>query len=211
MVTFVTFVTGALLMAQEPVGPTSDPAAQAAPSTPAQLWKRMPAHQRLRVATHFWEDREATAQQAEAIVEIARRLKFRVKSVQGLAVERKAKYLASMPLSDALANYVLVAYHLATQRPLMGAFLDQLGIAHENGVLAGESITPPDRRRLADAARAVLATYPRADVEVYLRTLLVQDPGTWGSLAEVIDPAIAAAAAEEAKAGAARGGGAGHP
>ena len=34
-----------------------------------------------------------------------------------------------------MAGRALILYHLAEQRPMMGAFLDALGIAHENGLI----------------------------------------------------------------------------
>ena len=52
----------------------------------------------------------------------------------GLAPERRAKYLATLPnVPDAIAARALVNYHLATQRPMMSAFLDRVGIAHVSG------------------------------------------------------------------------------
>ena len=35
-------------------------------------------------------------------------------------------------------------YHLERQRPMMGAFLDLLGIAHENGLINEENVIKPD-------------------------------------------------------------------
>ena len=36
--------------------------------------------------------------------------------------------------------------HLAEQRPMMGAFLDALGIAHENGLIQDDAVAPTRRR-----------------------------------------------------------------
>ena len=52
-------------------------------------------------------------------------------------------------VSDLLAARLLVAYHLQHQRPMMGAFLDELGIAHDDGLIKDESPKAPD----ADEAR----------------------------------------------------------
>src|SRR5262245_31354342 len=101
--------------------------------TPSRLWKHMTAEQRRRAARAFWSDEEARADQLQAVMLIAQLKKFRPKTVNGLDVDRKARHLATMPaLPDALAARTLVLYHLAEQRPMMGAFLDALGIAHEN-------------------------------------------------------------------------------
>ncbi len=79
---------------------------------------------------------------------LAKRLNFRTKSVQGLPVERRARHLAQLPdVSDALAGRALIAYHFAHERPLMAAFLDALGIAHEDGLITAEDVPSPLRQR----------------------------------------------------------------
>lgn len=142
---------------------------------------------RLRAAEAFWnEERGADgphAQHAEAIVAIARRLKFRPKSVQALPVERRAKQLAQMPdPSDTIVTRALIAHHLASGRPMMKEFLDALGLAHEDGLITDDEVAPPDHARLASAAATLAAAFPAADVSLYLNTLLTQDPDTWGGL-----------------------------
>src|SRR5262245_38356420 len=93
--------------------------------TPSRLWRRMTSDQRFQAARAFWLDGEAADQQMQAAALIAQQKKFRAKTVAGLDPDRKARHLATLPaLSDALAARVLVAYHLADQRPMMGAFLD---------------------------------------------------------------------------------------
>jgi uncharacterized protein Usg len=86
---------------------------------------------------------------------------------------------------EMLAARLLVAYHLAHQRPMMGAFLDALGIAHEEGIIAEEEMKPPSSDALKNAATTVAASYPAADVSLYLSTLVWQDPDTWGALADL--------------------------
>ena len=80
------------------------------------------------------------------------------------------------------AARVLMLYHLAEQRPMMGAFLDALGIAHDAGLIRDDDVTP-DEAKVAAAAAALANAYPAADVSIYLNTLLCQDPKTWGALA----------------------------
>jgi hypothetical protein len=103
---------------------------------PSRLWRRLPLDRRVDAASLFWEDEHSEEQQMEAITSIAAHMKFRPRSVIGLAPERRAKYLAQLPaISDAIAARALVSYHLERQRPMMAAFLDSLGIAHENGLI----------------------------------------------------------------------------
>ena len=79
---------------------------------------------------------------------IARQIKFRPKSVLSLPLDKKARHLAGLAqVSDLLAARLLISYHLEHQRPMMGAFLDALGIAHEDGLIKDEYAEGARRRR----------------------------------------------------------------
>ncbi len=153
---------------------------------PSKLWKDLPVERRLALADAFWRDDQGSDQHLEAIVLLARRLNFRTKSLQALPVERRARHLAQLAdVSDGLATRALIAYHFQTERPLMAAFLDAVGIAHEDGLITAEEIAPPDPRVLADAVEKLRAGFPADAVDLYLRTLLAIDPDTWGALETV--------------------------
>jgi hypothetical protein len=153
---------------------------------PSRLWKQMPPERRVAAAELFWADEESTEQQIEAIAAIAAHMKFRTKSVVGLAEDRKAKYLSTLPtISDSVAARALVNYHLETQRPMMGTFLDSLGIAHEDGLISEENVIKPDAAQVKAAAAELATRFPPADVALYFSTLVSQDPETWEALAEV--------------------------
>ena len=160
----------------------SDPAETPRPS---QLWKQLSPERKQIAADAFWADDNAAAEQAEVIATIAHRIKFRMKSVLTMPVEKKTRYLLSLPVSEAVAARLLVAYHLAHQRPMMGSFLDALEIAHEDGLIADENLTAPPPERLTAAAKTLASSFPAEDVSLYLSTLLWQDPETWGSLADL--------------------------
>ena len=154
---------------------------------PSKLWKQMPSDRRVAAAQLFWADDQSTEQQLEAVAALAAHMKFRAKSVIGLPIEKKAKYLSTLPnVSDAVAARALVNYHLERQRPMMGAFLDSLGVTHEDGLISEENVIKPDPEKLRTAAKELATKYPQPDVSLYLRTLVSQDPDTWGSLAESI-------------------------
>jgi hypothetical protein len=111
--------------------------------TPSRLWKSLTLDQRQRIARAFWLDEEAVEDQLQAALLIAQQKKFRPKTVVSLDVDRKARHLATLgSLPDSTAARALVVYHLAEQRAMMGAFLDALGIAHENGLIQEESVKP---------------------------------------------------------------------
>ena len=146
----------------------------------------MPAERRAAAAELFWSDEQSAEQQVEACATIATQMKFRAKSVLGLPIDKKTKYLVGLPqVSDAVAARALVNYHLALQRPMMGDFLDALGVTHEEGLIKDETIVKPDSEKLRAAVDQVAAKYPADDVALYLSTLVSQDPDTWGELADL--------------------------
>ena len=146
----------------------------------------MTGSQRLAAARAFWTDDEAVDDQIQAALLIAQQKKFRLKTVIGLDVDRKARHLVSLAsLPDQVAARVLVLYHLSDQRALMGRFLDGLGIAHENGLIKEDNVMP-DRAKLGPAAAELAREFPAADVRLYLTTLLCQDPETWGGLDAIV-------------------------
>lgn len=142
----------------------------------------MTAGQRLGAAYALWRDDEAIGDQAHAVRLIAQHMKSRPKTVAGLDADRKARYLASLPNPpEDLAARMLVLYHLAEHRPMMGAFLDAAGVVHDNGLIE-ENAAAPDPAKIANAVAAIAREYPAQDVGLYLNTLLWQDPATWRAL-----------------------------
>jgi hypothetical protein len=138
--------------------------------------------QRMAAARAFWTDEQATDDQIQAAVIIAQQKKFRPKTVVGLDVDRKTHHLASLAsLPEQIAARLLVAHHLAHQRPMMGTFLDALGLAHENGLIQEDEVKP-DVTKMPSAVSRIAEQFPAEDVRLYLNTLLVQDPDTWGAL-----------------------------
>ena len=148
----------------------------------------MTPDQRQRAARAFWSDPDARADQLQAVMLIAQQKKFRPKTINGLDVDRRARHLATLPsLPDALAARALVVYHLSEQRAMMGAFLDALGIAHENGLIQEETVKP-DPEKVPAAVDALRKQFPAEDVDLYLETLFCQDPDTWGALQSQVAP-----------------------
>jgi hypothetical protein len=156
---------------------------------PSKLWRRMPLERRVDAAGLFWDDEHSADQQLEAVAAIATHMKFRPRSVLGLAPDKRAKYLAQLPtVTDAIAARALVNYHLERQRPMMGAFLDLLGIAHENGLISDENLPKPEADKVTGAAKELATKFPADDVSLYLATLVSQDPDTWEPLVDLEPP-----------------------
>jgi hypothetical protein len=155
--------------------------------SPAALWKQMSDAQKMQAAEAFWREADSADQQIEAMVLLAQKLKARPKFIATLPIDRKARHLAHYPgMPDVLAARLLVSYHLAHQRPMMGAFLDALGIAHDNGLISDELEGGVPAEKLNAAADAIAGAYPPDDVRLYFQTLLLQDPDTWGGLGELV-------------------------
>ena len=154
--------------------------------TPSKLWKHLAAEQRLKVAKAFWLDEEATDDQIQAVLVIAQQKKFRPKFILSLDEDRKARHLSGvLTLPEALAARALIIYHLAEQREMMGAFLDALGIAHENGLIKDDG-AKPDADKIAPAVAVLKEKCPADDVSLYLQTLICQDPEAWGALKDLL-------------------------
>src|SRR5579872_1773374 len=157
---------------------------------PSKLWRRMPLERRIDAAGLFWDDEHSAEQQIEAVSAIASHMKFRPRSVVSLTPEKRAKYLAQLPsISDTIAARALVNYHLERQRPMMCAFLDSVGIAHENGLIAEDNVPKPDAAKVQQAGKDLAARFPPDEVSLYLSTLVSQDPETWDALIDVAQPA----------------------
>lgn len=149
----------------------------------------MTPEQRYTAARAFWLDDEATDDQLQAVLLISQQKKFRPKTVISLDADRKARHLASLSsLPDGLAARTLIVYHLAEQRPMMGAFLDALGIAHQDGLIQEDDVAP-DPAKVGAAVDQIARQFPPASVSLYLSTLLCQDPQTWRALADVVERA----------------------
>jgi hypothetical protein len=114
---------------------------------------------------------------------LARRLNFRPKALHSVPIERRTKMLAQVAdVGDTIATRALIAYHFTHQRPLMIAFLDALGVAHENGLISAEDLPAPAPDKLSAAIAAIRSSFPEDDVERYLHTLASLDGETWAGL-----------------------------
>jgi len=141
---------------------------QVAP-TAGQVWKRMPEEKRRLAADAFWREKEGVEQQFEAMALLAQHHKFRPVFVQRMPIDKRTRYLANYKtMPDALAARLLVSYHLAHQRPMLGALLDALGIAHEEGLITTDPDAPRDQASapFLDGVRRFLHEHLGLDVAV---------------------------------------------
>jgi len=157
--------------------------------TATRLWKRLTPQERLSAATHFWsEPPQEVAIAALAAIVKARRLRPQV--ARSLPLEARSRALASvLDPGESLAAALLVALHLGERRPLLAAFLDDLGLPHEDGILTDEADRrpAPSANAARGAVRTLVPSFPPRDVGVYLNTLWLQDPDRWAALEAASD------------------------
>jgi hypothetical protein len=158
--------------------------------SPARLWRSLEPEERVLAAraffAHAWSDPSA---RREGELAIARALRFREEAVRKLPLDKRAGYLAkAVQPADSLAGSLLLALHLEERRSVLAAFLDALGIPHDQGMIAEDhDVQPPGQQALARATEALDARFSTREVDVYLASLLALDPGTWEGLGDVLE------------------------
>ncbi len=154
----------------------------------ARIWRSMDAERRRAAAEAFWKSDKVKDFDRAAVVEaLAAAMRFRPQSIRTAPPPKRIALLAGWhALSDHVAGTILYAYHMERQVPLMGKFLDALGIEHEEGRIVSE-VSAPSKESLEKAVDALLAGGDRQDVILYLETLLSQDPETWAPLAVILE------------------------
>jgi len=156
-------------------------------ATCARVWKRLSAEDRLLAAQGLVAE-QAPEAMGPALFAIAQARRMRPQSARVMPVDQQARALATISNpGEAVASSLLVAFHLGHRRPLLRAFLDGCGIPHEDGILteAADSVTL-STEKARTAVEKLRAEFPSDQVEVYLNTLWLQDPGRWGMLASTV-------------------------
>lgn len=154
--------------------------------TAGRIWKRLGPADRLAAATHLFAE-PAPEAVAGAFGAIVRARRMRPQAVRAMSPDAQARAVAAiLDPGEPLAGSLLVALHLGDRRPLLHAFLDAMGLPHEDGILKDEAEeSPPPAAEALRKALQALASFPKDQVTVYLNTLYLQDPERWAALAEV--------------------------
>jgi hypothetical protein len=157
-------------------------------SSPLRLWKSLPRPEREQAARAFWEHppQEAAPAAAREIVQL---LRVRPQAFHKIPLESRVRALAGLAHPpDAVAEALVVALHLGPRRPLLADFLDQIGVAHEEGLIAEDAeIAAPDEAAVRKAAAALRERHDAAAIRLYWNALWLQDAERWQALAAVAD------------------------
>ncbi|HXK11043.1 MAG TPA: hypothetical protein VMT70_15450 [Vicinamibacteria bacterium] len=149
--------------------------------TATRLWKHLPPEERLAAATAFFAE-PAPELASAALGALVKARHLRPQAARALPADARSRILATvLDPGEPLAQGLLVSLHLAQRRPLLRAFLDALGLAHEDGILKDDAAEPVPLEK-ARGAVAALAAFPAGEVRTYLNTLFVQDKERWAVL-----------------------------
>jgi hypothetical protein len=153
--------------------------------TASRLWKSLPPGERLLAAAAFFRD-PSPELVPEALQALVKARHMRPQAARALPPDAQARILATvLNPGESLAHGLLVDLHLVERRPLLAAFLDALGLPHDDGILSEEAESgAPVSPEAAREAVASLASFPPEQVHTYLNTLWLQDEERWGALAE---------------------------
>ncbi len=154
-------------------------------TTVRRLWKALsPEVRALGVSASLNDDDNGWVKNTTRAA-VAAALKFRPQTVGTWPRAKLVSEAVRLPIDDAqLLSAYLVDLHLGHRRPMMGAFLDALGIRNEDGRIDSETTEVPeqDAERIAAAADALVKTYPVEEVVTYFLTLLLQDAAIWAGV-----------------------------
>ena len=127
---------------------------------------------REKIFVAFWRHGDAQSK-ALATSHLAKLMHFRPESIKKLPIERRADFLASrtsVPEFEQLTEMALMQYHTHEANQLMGAFLDEWKIPHENGTIESDDYKAPSVDAVRGAVTAIGDRFDRADVVLYLAT-----------------------------------------
>ena len=151
-------------------------------TTVRKLWKALTAEERAAAITASLVDDENGWVKTTTRTSVAAALKFRPQTVATWPRQKLVSEAARLPLDDVqLLSAFLVDLHLGTRRTMMAAFLDSVGVKHEDGRIDTEANGPvevtPDRFHAA--ADDLVRSYPVDEVVTYFLTVLLQDFESW--------------------------------
>jgi hypothetical protein len=154
--------------------------------TARQVWKELDAARREELARSLWDDERLDRAERLSVLEKWLSLKgTRVAKFENLPRDERVAMIAGGGVTEELARQMLTSFHLAHRRELLGAFLDGLDIAHDEGLIE-EEFDPPSRDRVEKALGALRERFDEADVDLYLKTLVVSDDETWAAVGETL-------------------------
>jgi hypothetical protein len=158
--------------------------------TTEALWSALTPDERRRgLALSLGDDRDVRRSLVTLLRKTPRYKSFRPTAFGSWSAEQFADALkAPGLLTPDVMQSALIALHVQDRSAMLAAFLDAVGIPHQNGLITDsvESL-PVGQAELLAAADALAERFPREEVTLYFRTLLLLDPALWGGLRDWLD------------------------
>lgn len=161
----------------------------AAPTTTTirKLWKALTPDERAQGISAALADDENGWVRTSTRSAVASALRFRPQTVATWPKQKLVSEAARLPLDDVqLLSAYLIDLHLGHRRPMMAAFLGELGIANDDGRIDSETteVGAQDAAAVRKAADKIASAYSADEVVTYFLTLLLQDAAIWNGLEE---------------------------
>jgi hypothetical protein len=151
-------------------------------TTIRKLWKALTPEERATAVTAALADDENGWVKTTTRNAIAAALRFRPQTVATWPRQKLISEAVRLPIDDAqLLSAYLVDLHLGARRPMMAAFLDAVGVKHDDGRIDTEASGPIEvaPEKLNAAADEIAKRFPIDEAVTYFLTLLLQDFETW--------------------------------
>jgi len=153
-------------------------------TTSNRLWKALSPEEKQMAAAELVKDPTPLIK-ASVIAVVAEARKMRAIAARKLPPEVQARIVATVrDPGEVLASSLLVALHLGPRKPMLVAFLDAVGLAHDDGVLKDEATEAISLEDLKKGCAAISSEAPAA-VRTYLNTLWLQDGARWANARDV--------------------------
>ena len=134
------------------------------------LWKALTPEERMAAAKSYLAGGVDERKQLNQIVAGARN--FRPATVQKWPEEKLVKAIRHVPLTDHnVAGALLTRHHLPGQSAMVIAFLDGLGVAHDEGTVDSLSVVNAEEEVVRSAARGIMEEFGLGAAAVYLLAL----------------------------------------
>lgn len=133
--------------------------------------------------------RESPEMYREAVSAAAGSLKMRPQVLRQQPGPRQAatvrRALTQINQQD-LGAHLLIEWLTKCQKPMLGQFLDDLGISHEEGTVKEEIGPEPEPERLTAAIERLRESFPPEHVRIYLSAFSVITADEWERLPDLI-------------------------
>lgn len=126
----------------------------------------------------------------QALATAAGALRMRPQMLQQQPAPRQAAAIRRALLQvgrEELGAHLLITWLTTRHKPMLTRFLDELGIAHEEGTIKEETGPEPEEEKLRAAVSHLRENFDPDQVRIYLQAFLVTTAPDWERLPALIE------------------------